>query len=82
MGDLILLNIFGKAYLVLDLGEGIPHLQEDWLQEPVPDVEGQRDQYAGYAHHGCLKMVINCGLIPISYILNSENFPDSNVILM
>ena len=50
------LNIFGKAYLVLDLGEGIPHLQEDWLQEPVPDVEGQRDQYAGYAHHGCLKI--------------------------
>ena len=41
------------AYLVLDLGPGIPHLQEDRLQEPVPDVEGQRDQYAGYAHHIC-----------------------------
>ena len=44
------------AYLVLDLGPRIPHLQEDRLQESVPDVEGQWDQYAGYAHHVCLKI--------------------------
>ena len=30
--------IFEEAYLVLDLAEGIPHFQKDWLQEPVPDV--------------------------------------------
>ena len=44
------------SYLVLDLGEGVPHLEEDGLQEPVPDVQGQRDQDAGYAHHRGLKV--------------------------
>ena len=50
------------AYLVFNLCPRIPHLQEDRLQEPVPDVEGQWDQYAGYAHHVGLKITFALAL--------------------
>ena len=66
------------AYLVLNLGPRIPHLQEDRLQEPVPDVEGQRDQYAGYAHHVGLKIRF---ALALTVLLNQGQAHQSALVL-
>ena len=41
----------GRGGIFYYLSPGVPKLEKNWLQKSVPDVEQNRDNYAGNTHH-------------------------------
>ena len=54
------------------LSPGVPKLEKNWLQKSVPNVEQNRNNYAGNTHHSENQLIINScsGIFPIL-----ENLP-------